>query len=47
MIAGMARRKAWLVTGIVLLILLILSSLPSFAVSRFSGVGPIQPFFSF
>jgi hypothetical protein len=45
LIAGMARRKAWLVTAMVLVILLCLGALPSFAASKLGGVGPVQPFF--
>lgn len=45
LIAGMSRRKAWLVTAVVLFILLSLASLPAFAASQLGGVGPIQPFF--
>ncbi len=45
LIAGMSRRKAWLVTAVVLFILLCLASLPAFAGSKLGGVGPVQPFF--
>lgn len=45
MIAGMARRKAWLVTTVVLVILLCIGALPAFAASKLGGVGPVQPFF--
>jgi len=45
LIAGMSRRKAWLVTAVVLFILLSLASLPAFAASKLGGVGPVQPFF--
>ena len=47
LIAGMARRKAWLVTGLVLLLLLLLAALPGFISAQLGGVGPIQPFFGF
>jgi hypothetical protein len=45
LIASITRRKAWLVTAVVLVLLLCLASLPAFAVSKLGGVGPVQPFF--
>lgn len=45
LMAGVTRRKAWLVTAVVLVILLCLAAVPTFAASKLGGVGPVQPFF--
>ena len=46
LIAGMSRRKAWLVTAVVLVILLCLAALPAIAASKLGGVGPSNRSFS-